>query len=282
MKIFKIKGPEVMKDCISSQHYFAGYDFLVKFYQEGSQDLVFLVNTVNKIKDEAFFSVKKEEYPEVYNLVSEMLQNIENNKYLDLGNGKKIIKEEYSSLFEKGYFSWQSDSPETCSDFSTSAYNYFSIIPADNEYIFVFTNNVNRISFSIETNTDRSRYGEFRFNVWDLFNGLNSVCKEISEDEFKKVREEIGENVNTKKLLLISNKYSEEARKKIRKKEAQIFRRCALRDLFNLGNFGFQLNSTNVNIKGLDTHPKEFKYKKYMDEEAAKRLYKKRNEVKID
>ena len=73
-----------------------------------------------------------------------------------------------------------------------------------------------------------------------------------------------------------------EARKKIRKKEAQIFRRCALRGLFNLGNFGFQLNSTNVNIKGLDTHPKEFKYKKYMDEEAAKRLYKKRDEVKID
>ena len=63
---------------------------------------------INILIDESFFtveaepikifSVKKEEYPEVYNLVSEMLQNIENNKYLDLGNGKNIIKEEYSSF----------------------------------------------------------------------------------------------------------------------------------------------------------------------------------------
>lgn len=310
MKIFRRKSNEISEGCVSTRYFFIGYDFWVQFFQEDSQDLVFTVDSFTKVKEKASFIVKKEENPEIYDLISKMLQNIENNKYYDFGDEKKIIKEEYSSLFEKGYFSWQSDESENWNE--PFIYNSLNIIPGDNEYIFEFINNINRPAFSVEINTNRSRYVDFRFNVWDLFNDLKDVCKEISEDEFKEVKEELCKNINTKKLLLVSNKYSEEEKNEIkskeneilkdssfneyipphrysrkekteiRKKEAQIYRRCALRDIYNSGIFGFQLDSVNGSIKVIDTHPKEFKYKKYADEESVKRLYKKINEVKKD
>ena len=217
MKIFKITDNKTTYSYEKNQYYFVGDDFWVKFFQGGNLDLVLYVNTFNKVKDKVSFSVKKEEYPEIYKLIFEMLQGIEKNKYLNYCDGKKIIAPEYKELFEKGYFSWQSDAPANEEDWGSSKsflYNYFNIISMDNEYRLEFINNVKKEYFSIEVNTDRSRYGTLRLDVWDFFNKLKDTCKEISYDESRIILEKIWESINNKGITLISDIIPEEDKEK--------------------------------------------------------------------
>lgn len=174
-------------DYSNNKYYFVSECGYFEFYQLGSFDLVFTVHKFDTEKSVIFFNIDKNEYPKVYELITDMLDEIEKLKYLRETN---IIRPEYKELYEKGYFSWKSDAPanENCNYKEEFIYNYFSINKGNDSYMFEFICNVNAPYFTVEVNTDRSRYAELRFIVWDFFNGLKEVCKKVeSNDEIREI-----------------------------------------------------------------------------------------------
>ena len=111
-----------------------------------------------------------------------MLDNIEKEKSLLIGNR---LAPEYQELFSNGYFSWKSDAPANEGEWARNPfiYNYLNIKPNDNSYRFEFINNINKPFFNVEVNTDRSRYGKYRFYVVDFFKELGNTCEEIEDKE---------------------------------------------------------------------------------------------------
>ena len=120
MEIFKVVSEQTAHGCDRNEYYFVGDDFWVKFFQGGNLDLMLYVNTFQEVKDKVSFSITKEEHPKVYKLISKMLDGIEDKKYIEFSDGKRKLATEYSDLFKKGYFSWQSDAPANEEDYGKS------------------------------------------------------------------------------------------------------------------------------------------------------------------
>ena len=180
MKILRVE--KYNRDCNPNKYYFINNDSIMCFFQTLNCDLVMLVNTYN-IEKEVVFSIKKEENKEVYDLITKMLNNIEEMKFI-----KELNRTlpEYDELFKNGYFSWKSDAPANEDDWNKSVpfiYNYLNIKSLENEYQLIFINNINKNMFSVEVNTDRSRYGMIRFEVFDFFKNLENVINQVSSYE---------------------------------------------------------------------------------------------------
>ena len=184
MNIYKALYSYYVKS--ENEYYFITDDSVIRFYKKPSWDLEFSISTFNNVKSEVSVLIKKSEFLDVYNLRREMLTKIEkdDNKYLKMGDEILGVSPEYKELFKNGYFSWQSDAPAEEYFFEPEVfkYNCFNIIPLEDEYLLTFINNTNECRFSIEINTDRSRYGKLRFPVWDFFDKLKNVCEKIDYD----------------------------------------------------------------------------------------------------
>lgn len=171
------------------------------FHQGGSFDLLFTVNPyeLDKLKNEYTFIIKKSEFKEVYDLITNMLKSMkkQNDEWVKriqaIGSSLEVMPE-YKELFEKGYFSWKSDAPANEDDLETQEkkYNYFSIIPHDDEYelVFIIGYKLSIWGFSVEVNTDRSRYNSLRFDVFTFFKKLEKVCEETSMEELNRILDE--------------------------------------------------------------------------------------------
>ena len=174
-------------DYSNNTYHFVNECGFLKLCQLGSFDLAFIVYKFDVEKSIISFNIDKDEYPKVYELINSMLEEIERLKYLRETN---IIRPEYKKLYEKGYFSWKSDAPvnEYCRSNEDFIYNYFNIHKGDDSYKFEFVCSNDDTSFTVEINTDRSRYAELRFPVWDFFNKLKEVCEKIdSNDEIRNI-----------------------------------------------------------------------------------------------
>ena len=184
MKIFKTEDVNSY-NYITDEYYFVDELGYLNFHQMGSFDLAFTVHKFDIQPNTLSFSIDKDKYPKIHELISSMLDEIENLKYL---RGTNRITEEYMMLYEKGYFSWQSDAPANENSVKEDfVYNYFNIHKNNNSYIFEFVSNVDSPFFTVEVNTDRSRYMELRFPVWDFFHKLRETCELKSEDEKRKI-----------------------------------------------------------------------------------------------
>lgn len=138
------------------------------FYQGLNCDLIFSVYSFSDLKKVEFI-VSKTQFEKIYNLINAMLK--------EMCSKKDTF--EYNELFENGYFSWKRDAPaneETWGSNDKFVYNYFNIITNESSYSLEFINNTRNPGFCVEINTDRSRYGSMRFDVWDLFKNLENVC----------------------------------------------------------------------------------------------------------
>ena len=164
-------------DCSANHFYFINDCAIVCFYQALNCDLVFSVysfHNLNKVE----FIISKTKFKKVYELIHNMLKEIHYRKN----------SLEYNELFKKGYFSWQSDAPaneEAWARNDEFVYNYFNIIAIESAYKLEFINNTSNPRFSVEINTDRSRYGRMRFNIWDLYKNLESVCCKEGKTKLK-------------------------------------------------------------------------------------------------
>lgn len=159
-------------DCCDNHFYFINDDAVICFYQSLNCDLVFSISTF-KAMEKVTFMITKNEFENIYDLISNMLNEIHARKDI-LG---------YRELFEKGYFCWKSDAPTNDGEWTVNnelIYNYFNIIPDESIYKLEFINNTNNCRFCVEVNTDRSRYDRIRFDIWDLYKKLEYICP--SED----------------------------------------------------------------------------------------------------
>jgi len=171
-KIINVK--EYNYDCSNNHFYFIDDNAIICFYQGLNCDLVFSIHTFDSV-DKVIFTISESEFKEIYDLIDNMLNEIQSRK--------DIL--EYTELFEKGYFSWKSDAPANEEEWNSNnqfIYNYFNIIPTHSAYKLEFINNTNNPRFCVEINTDRSRYGRIRFDIWDLYKKLESVCCEDSKE----------------------------------------------------------------------------------------------------
>ena len=201
MQIF-MTGSDNHYNYSNNQYYFVNECGYLKFYQLGSFDLAFTVHKFDDEKSVISFNIDKNEYSKVYELITDMLDAIEKLKYLRETN---IISPEYKELYEKGYFSWKSDAPvnENCNYKEDFIYNYFSIHKGNNSYMFEFICNTDKPYFTVEVNTDRSRYAGLRFPVWAFFNNLEGACEKVeSNDEIR----EILKFYHNQKVKKITNK----------------------------------------------------------------------------
>ena len=169
-------------DYSNNTYYFVNESGYLKFYQAGSFDLAFTVHKFDVDESVISFNINNNKYSKIYEYINSMLDEIEKLKYLRETN---IIRPEYKELYEKGYFSWKSDAPanEYCKFNEDFIYNYFNIHKVNDSYIFEFVCNIDTPYFTVEVNTDRSRYAELRFPIWDLFNKIKEICKKVESDE---------------------------------------------------------------------------------------------------
>lgn len=176
MEIFNVKKDNF--DCSENNYYFINKEAIVRFYQGLNCDLVFCIDTYPNIVNKVSFIIDKSKYKEICDLIYNMLEEIHFRK--------DIIG--YNELFEKGYFSWQSDAPandeQITGDF---VYNYLNIIPVESGYKLEFINNTDDHYFCVEVNTDRSRYDRIRFDMFKLFKKLEYACHE-EDDKFLKLK----------------------------------------------------------------------------------------------
>lgn len=165
-------------DCCDNHFYFISDDAIIDFYQALNCDLLFSVFNFNNLSNVSFI-VSEKDFKEVYDLIDEMLNEIHSRKDI-LG---------YNNLFEKGFFSWQSDAPANEDAWNNSffIYNYFNIIPMHSAYKLEFVNNTNKPRFSVEVNTDRSRYDRIRFDVWDFYKKLEKVCPLVDKNVLNEI-----------------------------------------------------------------------------------------------
>ena len=201
MKIFMI-DLDKNYDYSNKKYYFLNECGYLEFYQLGSFDLAFTVHKFDGKKNVISFNIDKNEYPKVYELINSMLNEIEELKYLRETN---IIRPEYKELYKKGYFSWKSDAPanEYCTYKEEYAYNYLSIHQGEDSYMLEFICNIDKPYFTVEVNTDRSRYAELRFPVWNFFHKLNAACEKVgSNDEIR----EMFNTYNNQKVKKKTNK----------------------------------------------------------------------------
>lgn len=200
MQLFMMESKENY-DYSNITYYFVDESGYLKFHQMGSFDLAFTVHKFDKEENLILFKIDKSNYPKVYELVTSMLNAIEELKYL---RGTNIILPEYKMLYEKGYFSWKSDAPadEYCNHNEDFKYHYFNIHKYNDSYIFEFICSIDTPYFTVEVNTDRSRYAELRFPVWDFFNKLKSVCDKVESDDEKR---EILKNYRDQKVKKKTN-----------------------------------------------------------------------------
>lgn len=185
MQIFMTSSRDYY-DCCNDTYYFVDECGYLEFYQKGSWDLALTVHKFDNDQNIIPFKIDKDKYPKICELISSMFDGIEELKYL---RGTNRIIPEYEMLYKKGYFSWQSDAP--ANDWSNHdeqfKYNYFNIHNDNGSYIFEFISSVDTPFFTVEVNTDRSRYEELRFPVWDFFNKLDKVCDKVDDDEKRKI-----------------------------------------------------------------------------------------------
>ena len=163
-------------DCCDNSFYFINNEAIVHFYQSPNYDLIFSILVLNN-SNKVTFVVSQEGFKKLYDLIDSMLNEIHSRKDI-LG---------YQELFEKGFFSWQSDAPANEEAWNTNdkfVYNYFNIIPLESAYKLEFANSTNNPRFTVEINTDRSRYDRIRFDVWDFYKGLENVCNIVEEITF--------------------------------------------------------------------------------------------------
>ncbi len=165
-------------DCSTKHYHFIEDNCNTQFYQLSNRDLVF-TTYVPVCSTSKSYTIKKEEYYQVYMLINNMLKDMHKNS----------DKYGYNNLFYKGYFSWKSDAlanEDQVQKREDFIYNYFNIKELKDAFQLEFINNTNRCIFCVEVNTDRSRYGSFRFNVWDLFNNMKEAIdnSQITIDEY--------------------------------------------------------------------------------------------------
>lgn len=188
-----IRKKNCFKDMHEYEYRFNFEDAEIVFKQMGSGDLYFLCYPCEHKNIE--LKVTKNDYL-LYKVVERLYNNIVNAEFLKDTN-PTFYKQELQQLYDGEKISWKSDAMVEflfSLERQEKIYNYLNIYEKDNFYILEFINNSDTNNFTIEFNTDRSRYRKFVTAFWLFLQDL----KEITEP-YRQIT--IDEYLNSKKLI---------------------------------------------------------------------------------
>ena len=161
-------------------------DVKILFYQAGSRDIMFSIYP--KVYNKEFnLEITKDDDYLLYNLVNKLYDSITTKKFLDYPEDR-VDSFDFKDLYDGEKITWKSDAPVNENSYNEEfKYNYLNIYKENEKYIFKFINNSVMNCYTIEFNTDRSRYERFVYPFIIFFNDLEKIIepyRQIDIDEY--------------------------------------------------------------------------------------------------
>lgn len=173
-------------DCSKYNYEFSLENAKILFYQAGSRDLMFSVYPKEYIK-EFDLEIKEEDNYLLYRLVDKLYYSITTRKFLDYKENR-VDSFNFKDLYDGEKITWKSDAPINENSYNKEfKYNYLNIYKEQDKYMFKFINNSDMNYFTIEFNTDRSRYERFVYPFMIFFQDLEEITepyRQIDIDEY--------------------------------------------------------------------------------------------------
>lgn len=173
-------------DCSKYNYEFYIENARVLFYQAGSRDLMFSVYSKEYIK-EFDLEIKEEDNYLLYKLVDKLYYSITTRKFLDYKENR-VDSFNFKDLYDGEKITWKSDAPINENSYNEEfKYNYLNIYKEHDKYVFKFINNSDMKYFTIEFNTDKSRYERFVYPFMIFLQDLEEITepyRQIDIDEY--------------------------------------------------------------------------------------------------
>lgn len=173
-------------DCSKYNYEFYIENAKILFYQAGSRDLMFSVYSKEYIK-EFNLEIKEEDNYLLYRLVDKLYYSITTRKFLDYKENR-VDSFNFKDLYDGEKITWKSDAPINENSYNEEfKYNYLNIYKEHDKYVFKFINNSDMKYFTIEFNTDRSRYERFVYPFMIFLQDLEEITepyRQIDIDEY--------------------------------------------------------------------------------------------------
>ena len=173
-------------DCNKYSYEFYIENARVLFYQAGSRDLMFSIYSKEYIK-EFDLEIKEEDNYLLYRLVDKLYYSITTRKFLDYKENR-VDSFNFKDLYDGEKITWKSDAPINENSYNEEfKYNYLNIYKEHDKYVFKFINNSDMKYFTIEFNTDRSRYERFVYPFMIFLQDLEEITepyRQIDMDEY--------------------------------------------------------------------------------------------------
>lgn len=173
-------------DCNKYSYEFYIENAKILFYQAGSRDLMFSVYSKEYIK-EFDLEIKEEDNYLLYRLVDKLYYSITTRKFLDYKENR-VDSFNFKDLYDGEKITWKSDAPINENSYNEEfKYNYLNIYKEHDKYVFKFINNSDMKYFTIEFNTDRSRYERFVYPFMIFLQDLEEITepyRQIDIDEY--------------------------------------------------------------------------------------------------
>lgn len=173
-------------DCNKYSYEFSLENVKILFYQAGSRDLMFNVYPKEYIK-EFDLEIKEEDNYLLYRLVDKLYYSITTRKFLDYKEDR-VDSFNFKDLYDGEKITWKSDAPINENSYNEEfKYNYLNIYKEHDKYVFKFIDNSDMKRFTIEFNTDRSRYERFVYPFMIFLQDLEEITepyRQIDIDEY--------------------------------------------------------------------------------------------------
>ena len=173
-------------DCSKYNYEFFTEDVKILFYQAGSRDIMFSIYP--KVYNKEFnLEITKDDDYLLYNLVNKLYDSITTKNFLDYPEDR-VDSFDFNDLYDGEKITWKSDAPVNENLYNEEfKYNYLNIYKENEKYIFKFINNSDMDCYTVEFNTDRSRYERFVYPFIIFFNDLEKITepyRQIDIDEY--------------------------------------------------------------------------------------------------
>ena len=154
-----------------------------KYFQAGSGDLYFVVYNHEKINE---MSIDKFDNYNLYLLVDKLYNSIVTSNFIkDFKKYKEYYLQYRNNLYNGEKISFQSDAPINEGFGDEFIYNYLDIIKKEDSYLLRFMNNYSdTFMYSLNINTDRSRYGIYMLPFMQFYRDLKQIDNQMTIDEY--------------------------------------------------------------------------------------------------
>lgn len=176
-KIFIDKNVYQYDDLFKEEIHFVDNENEIILLQAGSGDLYFSSLSYDKLIE---MEIDKFNNYQAYMIFDNLYNRVKNS------DEKKIDRDDIcrDMLFDGEIISFKSDAPANEYMDEEFKYCYLNIYKEEDKYLLKFINDYPNENYSLNINTDRSRYGPYRFTFVKLYRELSNIDNQITIDEY--------------------------------------------------------------------------------------------------